>query len=286
MMELLIYRCLMTILFFLVCGIAQAKEACDDLTAAGPAVKSYATKLKEEILRKSTSEERLLYLLNSIHVRDRIDANKPDLQIIGAIAEKFGAKEISSGSSFSDLLKKFGKAAETNAETYRQIHNSYGIKGVPSVFFGPTAEDVVRLKIAFGCSHYARALKALILETGTLESSDVRYVTALSSADENKLCHSKNQDYMANGHQFLSVRIKGVWYYLNASSENLELIRQHSPFNKEEGEYVVFPSLSKWPDGGKVIVTQIEQIDRPVCDGSLDALRTIYRRACRHIVRE
>jgi len=280
-MSLIVRIWLLISIFNFICGIAYAKDSCDKLTLAGPSVKAYAAKLEEKILKKASVRERLGHLLKTIHTLDPIDNNKPDLQVQAAIAEKFGADELPNSSLITGILKKFGSAAEANAEIYRQVHNLYGTKGMSFVFFGPSAEEVIRLRIAFGCSHYARALKALIIETGTLAPVDVRYVAAVSTADKKKLCESKNQELMANGHQFLSVKIKGIWYYLNASSADLELIRQLQPFGQERGEKVMFSSLSKWPDNGKVEVTQIEQFNKLICDDSLIALREIYSQVCR-----
>lgn len=255
---------------------ASTNADCGSLTAPGKFTERYAENLKDKLSKIDNVRGRIAFLLKSVHESEPINSQKPSMEVLTAISEKFGAHEIASDKTFSKFLAPFGKPVQRNAEVYRQLHNLYGVNGISSVFFGPTAENVFRLKMAFGCSHYARALKALIAATGVLDPADVRYVAAVSTADEDALCKSKDPQFMANGHQFLSVKIDGKWFYLNASSMKPEFI----PQTQETGETIQFPSLSKWPDHGRVAVAAVDKPSQPLCDGSLNDLKEIYRSVC------
>jgi hypothetical protein len=82
---------------------------------------------------------------------------------------------------------------------------------------------------------------------------------------------------MADGHQFLLVKLEEKWFYLNSSNPNIELVPAGPDgLWKIQNEIVSFPSLSSRPSGGRVAIRAVEGTDGVVCDGSLETLRNIY----------
>jgi hypothetical protein len=86
------------------------------------------------------------------------------------------------------------------------------------VFFAPSADDIIKTKAAFGCSHYARSfiavVKALHLVTNP---EDIRYTISSKSDDYNKALDKQDQEMTINGHQFVILQIDSKWIALNTS---------------------------------------------------------------------
>lgn len=245
---------------------------CENLRAHGAYAKAYLNPLEEELKNAKTQSEQLRIILNAVHGTNRLNANLPDLAKVESVARQFGRRTI-------EASEKIPGVKEHEHETYREIHNRYSRYGVSKLFFGPIAEDVIRFKIAFGCSHYSRAILALIRSSGIIPADEVKYVVAVSTADQLKVCTVNAEEDMANGHQFLLLKLDGKWNYWNTSSPALELIpTKHQSPRMLLNTVVKFASLHKMPDEGRVVVRAIEGEDTdPICDGTLAELRNIYR---------
>ena len=86
------------------------------------------------------------------------------------------------------------------------------------VFFAPSADEIIRTRAAFGCTHYARAFIAVVKALGLVgEPQDIRYVISSKADDYNRAL--ANNDFRAtiNGHQFVIVRVDSRWIAINTS---------------------------------------------------------------------
>jgi len=257
---------------FLSNSTLAADLECSYLKSPGEFTKAYLEKISSLISSQKSTSEKLRVVLNAVHDKDPIDKNHLNLQVVDQIAKQYGSKLINPEA----LLKNVPKE---QVELYREMHNRYSRHGIANLFFGPTAEDVIHFKMAFGCSHFSRAIFSLVKLAKIVPDDDIKYVAAVSVPDQEKICKSHKDDVMANGHQFLLIKIDGVWNYWNTSASALELLP--APDWKEwrsKNEIVQFPSLYKMPDRGRVAVRAIEEKpNQPLCDNTLERLRNIYR---------
>lgn len=104
-------------------------------------------------------------------------------------------------------------------ETIRILHNTYMTENASGIFFGPSAEAIVKYRFAFGCSHYARVfisvVKALNIVT---KPENMRYAVACESESYNEyLSAKKKQGRTINGHQFALVKLKHTWFAVNTN---------------------------------------------------------------------
>jgi protein-S-isoprenylcysteine O-methyltransferase Ste14 len=86
------------------------------------------------------------------------------------------------------------------------------------VFFGPSADEIVGTRAAFGCTHYARAFIAVVKALEIIsDPKDLRYVISSKADDYNRAM--ADQDFRAtiNGHQFVIVRFDSQWIAINTS---------------------------------------------------------------------
>lgn len=86
------------------------------------------------------------------------------------------------------------------------------------VFFAPSADDIIKTKAAFGCSHYARSFIAVVKALHLVANSkDIRYAICSKSDNYNQALAKQDKDMTINGHQFAIVKIEGKWIALNIS---------------------------------------------------------------------
>jgi len=111
---------------------------------------------------------------------------------------------------------------DTNRETIRVLHNKYMIQDASCIFFSPTADDIIKYKFAFGCTHYARAFISIVKSLHIIQNpQNMRYVISCNSVDYNNYLLSDNKDnFTINGHQFVIVKIKNKWYAINTNRLN------------------------------------------------------------------
>lgn len=110
----------------------------------------------------------------------------------------------------------------TNRETIRVLHNKYMIQDPSGIFFGPTADDIVKYKFAFGCTHYARAFICIAKSLNIIQNpKNMRYVISCDFIDYNNYLISDNKnDFTINGHQFVIISSGNTWYAINTSRLN------------------------------------------------------------------
>lgn len=99
------------------------------------------------------------------------------------------------------------------------------------VFFAPSADDIIKTKAAFGCSHYARSFIAIVKALHLVANpKDLRYAVTSKSDNYNQALAKEDKEMTINGHQFVVVRIAGKWIALNTSkSEWTQLPDKFTP---------------------------------------------------------
>ena len=251
---------------------AGSDPKCVDLKAPGYFTKAYLTKLAPDLIIAKNTSEKLQVILSAVYKKDPINVNHLNFQSFEQLTKKYGKDEIPSNT-------KLNLVAKEQSELYREMHNRYSRYGLSTLFFGPSAEDVIHFKMAFGCSHFARAILALVRLAKIVPDDDVKYIAAVSMPDQEKICLSNTDDTMANGHQFLLIKINDQWKYWNTSAPKLELLPALNWRSwRDQNEIIQFASLFKMPDNGRVAVRAIEEnSSAPLCDNSLEKLRNIYR---------
>ena len=110
----------------------------------------------------------------------------------------------------------------TNRETIRVLHNKYMLQDASCIFFSPTADDVIKYKFAFGCTHYARAFISIVKSLHIVQNpKNMRYAISCNSIDYNNyLVSDDKNNFTINGHQFVIIKIKNKWYAINTNRLN------------------------------------------------------------------
>ena len=86
------------------------------------------------------------------------------------------------------------------------------------VFFAPSADDIIKTKAAFGCSHYARSFIAVVKALHlVVNPKDIRYTISSKSDNYNQALDKQDKELTINGHQFVIIKIAGKWIALNTS---------------------------------------------------------------------
>jgi len=86
------------------------------------------------------------------------------------------------------------------------------------VFFAPSADDIIKTKAAFGCSHYARSFIAVVKALDLMDFPEhLRYVISSKADDYDKALQKTDSEMTINGHQFVMVKIDSRWIAINTS---------------------------------------------------------------------
>lgn len=103
-------------------------------------------------------------------------------------------------------------------ETLRRWQRNYMQADPADVFFAPSADEVIRTRGAFGCTHYARAFIAVVKALGLVRGpQDLRYVISSKANDYNQALADHDFRATINGHQFVIIRIDSRWIAINTS---------------------------------------------------------------------
>ncbi len=113
----------------------------------------------------------------------------------------------------------------------RLWHKRYMQDNPADVFFAPSADEIIKSRAAFGCTHYARAFMAVVKALGLItRPDDLRYVISSKADDYNRALERKDYRATINGHQFVMVRIGSRWIAINTSKgESTEMAPDFSP---------------------------------------------------------
>src|SRR3989339_630029 len=82
-------------------------------------------------------------------------------------------------------------------------HSKFMRKNPADVFFAPSADEIIKTKAAFGCSHYARSFIAVVKALGLVDNpEDLRYVISSKADNYNQALEKMDTEMPINGHQF------------------------------------------------------------------------------------
>ena len=181
-------------------GTGSARD--EPLLAVTPAVERYAREVVSPRLPARRNQDTLAQLLvvskTLIDPHDGVSSNRME-------PGKFMG---------FNMLGKVGLGAVSmiglspvQKQTVRRWHKKYMREDPADVFFGPSADEIVGTRAAFGCTHYARAFIAVVKALEIIsDPRDLRYVISSKADDYNRAM--ADQDFRAtiNGHQFVIVR--------------------------------------------------------------------------------
>jgi hypothetical protein len=178
-----------------------------------PSVKYYAINTIRPILDSYTKKDKLSLLLkiSKILIDPEIGIHKnriePSNYIIYDKLEKLKL----------GFLITFKLSSEQKT-TLKSWHSKFMKKNPADVFFAPSADEIIKTKAAFGCTHYARSFIAVVKALGLIDKpEDLRYVISSKADDYNKALRENDSEATINGHQFVIAKIDSKWIAINTS---------------------------------------------------------------------
>lgn len=131
-----------------------------------------------------------------------------------------------------NMLSKVGLGAVSTIglspvqkQTLRRWRMKYMQVNPADVFFAPSADEIIRTRAAFGCTHYARAFMAVVKALGLVNRPEnLRYVISSKADDYNRALKNRDASATINGHQFVIVRIDSRWFAINTSKGESTLL--------------------------------------------------------------
>ena len=259
-------------LFCLIFSPAYSKNA-GSLIEVTPTVKEYAFNVVKPILDSYSKKDELSQLLK---VSEIIADSELGVQTNSIEPSKFIIYD-----KLETLKLGFLYTFNLSSEQ-KQILKTWRSKFMRSnpadVFFAPSADDIIKTKAAFGCSHYARSFIAVVKALHLIANpEDIRYAISSKSDNYNQALAKRDKELTINGHQFVIVKISGKWIALNTSkSEWTQLPDGFTP------DSVVPPKnisvrFTSYPE----VTFLFRKIGKDFNDGcndsSLTALMNIYR---------
>lgn len=110
------------------------------------------------------------------------------------------------------------KLSEEQKRTLKSWHSKFMQKNPADVFFAPSADEIIKTRAAFGCSHYARAFIAVVKALGLVDKpEDLRYAISCVADSYNQALAKKDNVATINGHQFVLIKIDSEWISINTS---------------------------------------------------------------------
>lgn len=211
-------------------GLSLAAPACSQegksLLAAGPNVRAYAVNVAKPALDSLPDQGRLAVLLKLCRLLQ--DPQK------GIGVNALEPKDFFIYDLLDELKLGFFYAWNLPSEKRRVLrrwHDLYMQENRADFFFAPSADEIIRSRAAFGCSHYARSFIAVAKALGLIEDpADLRYVVSCKADDYNRALEKQDFAQTINGHQFVLVRIGLEWFAINTSKgKSLAMPRGFSP---------------------------------------------------------
>lgn len=259
-------------LFCLIFTPAYSQDA-GFLIGATPTVKAYAFNVVKPILDSYSKKDQLSQLLK---VSEIITDSKLGVQTNAIEPSKFIIYD-----KLETLKLGFLYTFNLSSEQ-KQILKTWRSKFMRSnpadVFFAPSANDIIKTKAAFGCSHYARSFIAVVKALHLVANpEDIRYAISSKSDNYNQALAKQDKKLTINGHQFVIVKISGKWIALNTSkSEWTQLPDGFTP------DSVVPPKnisvrFASYPEVTFLFRKIGKDFNDDCNDSSLTALMNIYR---------
>ncbi|MGD9210014.1 MAG: hypothetical protein PVI90_04530 [Desulfobacteraceae bacterium] len=231
------------------------------ISTVKPVLDSYAKKDKLSVLLKASKV--LIDPEKGIHV----NAIKPSNYIIYDILDKI---------KFGFLITF--KLSPEQKKNIKFWHSKYMQKNPADVFFAPSADDIIKTRAAFGCSHYARSFMAVAKALNLIDNpKDLRYVVSSKADDYDRALEKNDKEMTINGHQFVIAKIDSRWIAINTSkSEWTAMPKGFSPdaLNPPENVPIWFES---YPEFIFLLRKIGKDYDDDCDDNSLNALMNISR---------
>ena len=187
----------------------------DDVSPIGvtPQIRDYAINTVKPALDKHDTKDKLSLLLNvsDILIDPEIGIHtneiKPSNYIIYDKLDKLNL----------GFLITF-KLSPEQKKNLKSWHSKFMLKEPADVFFAPSADEIIKTKAAFGCSHYARSFIAVVKALGLINKpEELRYVISSKADDYNEALEKMDTKMPMNGHQFVMVKIDSKWIGINTS---------------------------------------------------------------------
>jgi hypothetical protein len=245
----------------------------ENLIEVTPVVKDYASNVIKPVLDTYPEKDKLSLLIkvSKILIDENTGVNKnsikPSRYIYYDVLEnvKLG------------FLVSFNMSDEKK-RNLKHWHEKYMKKNPADVFFAPSADEIIKYKAAFGCSHYARSFIAVVKALNLMDRpEDLRYVVSCVSKDYNAALSKLDNKMTINGHQFVLARIDDKWIAINTSTgESAAMPKGFSPesVNPPNNISVRFKS---YPDVTFLLRKIGKNYNDDCNDNSLAALMNIYR---------
>jgi len=158
-------------------------------------------------------------------------------------------------------------------------HSKYMNDHPADVFFAPTADEIIKTRAGFGCTHYARAFIVVVKALGLVEKpEDLRYVVSSKADDYNRALEKQDLKMTINGHQFVLVKIDSRWIAINTSQR--EAVQMPEGFRPESCSPPsnISVRFESYPPGIVFLLRKIGKDFNDDCgDNSLSRLMNISR---------
>ncbi|MFA6012381.1 MAG: hypothetical protein WC799_20495 [Desulfobacteraceae bacterium] len=163
-------------------------------------------------------------------------------------------------------------------KTLKSWHFKYMQQNPADVFFAPSADEIIRTKSAFGCSHYARSFIAVVKALDLIDKpEDLRYVISSKADNYNQALEKKDGKITINGHQFVLTKIASEWIAINTSKgEWTAMPTGFSPESLNPPQNIPI-RFASYPDVTFLIRKIGADYNDDCNDGSLTGLMNIYR---------
>lgn len=251
---------------------AYSKEA-GSLIEVTPAVKEYAFNVVKPILESYDKKDVLSQLLKVSEI-----ITDPEIGV------QTNAIEPSKFIIYDKLeILKLGVLYTLNLtfeqkKLLKNWHSKFMQSNPADVFFAPSADDIIKSKAAFGCSHYARSFIAIVKALQLITNpKDIRYTITSKSDTYNQALLDQDKEMTINGHQFVIVKISNQWIAINTSkAEWVQLPDGFTPDSviPPKNISIRFPS---YPEITFLFRKIGVDINDDCGDNSLVALMNIYR---------
>jgi hypothetical protein len=170
------------------------------------------------------------------------------------------------------------KLSSKQKKNLKDWHLKYMHNNPADVYFAPSADEIIRNKAAFGCSHYARAYIAVVKALGMINNPEnLRYAISCNSDNYNQALGKLDGKVTINGHQFVMVRIDSKWIAINTSKSEWTAMKEGFSLDQVAPPNNVSVLFLSYPDVTFLLRKIGNDYDDDCNDNSLISLMNIYR---------
>jgi len=266
---------ILLVLISLFCSISSPafSEDAESLIAVTPAIEEYAFNVIKPILESYSKKDTLSKLLK---VSEIITDSELGVQTNAIEPSKFIIYD-----KLEVLRLGFLYTLNLTSEQKQLIKNwrsKFMLSNPADVFFGPSADDIIKTRAAFGCSHYARSFIAIVKALHLVNNpEEIRYVITSKSDKYNQALDKQDKELTINGHQFVIVKIDSKWIALNTSkSEWTRLPKGFTPSSVIPPKNIPI-RFASYPEVTFLFRKIGKDFNDDCGDSSLIALMNIYR---------